>query len=251
MYLLKFIELEDMKLPKELQKKKSNRGSLTVLDAFESFNKNYSIFSKKSNEDKLVSLDFLVLKINIDENRVFYFYNLIKEKFKLFISNLRFKCMRCEDGCCRLVHVNNKISSGIVKEDFIQLRKNNIDTKGCISLIDEEIISSTRGFYIKELKTKMEATGLTYCYYYDLNKRLCKIYNDRPLFCYLFPFSLHSVHLGCPGLSNIIPNKGKSEKEREKEINNLLSINKLFWEFKIATLLYIEKKAKIFNKKAN
>lgn len=235
-----------MKLPKELQKKKNNRGALNVMKAFETFNKNYSIFSKKSIEDKLDSLDFLVSEINIDENRVFYFYNLIKEKFKLFISNLlRFKCMRCEDGCCRLVRVNNKLSSGIVKEDFIQLRKNNIDTNGCISIIDEEMRSSTRGFYIKELKTKRdEATGLTYCYYFDLNKRLCKIYNDRPLFCYLFPFSLHTVHIDCPGLSNIFPNKGKSEKEREKELNRQLSKNKLFWEFKIATLLFIISKKK-------
>ena len=69
--------------------------------------------------------------------------------------------------------------------------------------------------------------------------RLCKIYNDRPLFCYLFPFSLHTVHIDCPGLSNIFPNKGKSEKEREKELNRQLSKNKLFWAFKIATLLFI------------
>jgi len=113
----------------------------------------------------------LVSRVNID-NRVFYFYNLLKEKFDIFISDLGFKCSRCERGCCELVRVNDKLSSGIVKEDFNQLRKNKIDIKGCIGLIDNEMRDNMRGFYIKELKTmKDDAKSLTRCYYYDSNKR--------------------------------------------------------------------------------
>jgi len=158
-----------MKLPKELQKKKKDVKQWSVLNIFEIFKNDYIHFSKKSIPDKNDYVDLLVSRVNID-NRVFYFYNLLKEKFDIFISDLGFKCLRCERGCCELVKVNDKVSSGIVKEDFIQLRKNKVDFNGCIGLIDREIRDNTRDFYIKELKTvKDAATGLTRCYYFDSN----------------------------------------------------------------------------------
>ena len=166
---------------------------------------------------------------------------MLKEKFDLFISDLGFKCLRCESGCCELVRVNDRLSSGIVKEDFILLRKNKFDINGCIGLIDREVRENLRGFCIKELKTvKDAATGLTRCYYFDSNKKACTIYDYRPLFCYLYPFSFDIVSLGCPGLLKIFLYKSKEEGERELQIE--LSENYLFWEFRIISLLYMNKK---------
>ena len=239
-----------MKLPKELQTKKNGSKQWNVLNIFEIFKNNYIHFSKKSIPDKRDYVDLFVSRVNIENNRAYYFYKLLKEKFDKFISDLGFKCLRCERGCCELVRVNDKLSSGMVEEDFIQLRKNKIDMKGCIDLIDNEIRNNTRGFYAKELKImKDDAKNLTRCYYYDSNKRSCKIYDNRPLFCYLFPLSPYTVQLDCPGLLKIFP--FKSKKEREHIINRDLSKNRLYWEFKIASSLYITKKATLLYSKRN
>jgi len=113
-------------------------------------------------------------------------------------KNLRFKCVHC-GNCCK----DEKTIVNITYHDVLRI-------KNGLKLTLDEIIQIL-GFYIidKGISNKNRKrmvispietqkgpafVGLFkkdngICYFYDLNRKRCSIYNLRPMFCRTFPFT--------------------------------------------------------------
>ncbi len=106
-------------------------------------------------------------------------------------------CVSC-DGCCRFKDEQSlwrpKISADEIDSDL---------------KLTDKIFAKDKLDTLKQLKAVVEK-GVCRCVHFDLQANLCKIYEDHPFDCALYPFLLMrqekevfvGVHLNCPFIQN-------------------------------------------------
>ena len=103
-------------------------------------------------------------------------------------------CLSC-DGCCRFKEATSIWRPKITREEITQKKSSLIE-----KIFSKQAIDS-RGY----LKTVMKGS-VCQCTFFNLEDNTCRIYDNRPFECQLYPFLLNkrgkeiviSVHLMCP-----------------------------------------------------
>jgi len=108
------------------------------------------------------------------------------------------KCSLCDGNCC-----TGESGNIWINRDEITILSNyfNIDTQG---LKDKYLIKKGYKYSIKEVN--IDAVNYA-CIFFDLDKKLCTIYDVRPMQCQTFPFwdyfknRVDEVREECPAIS--------------------------------------------------
>ncbi len=228
-----------MKLPKELQKKHSKRSlkSISPVELFNHFNNSFNKFNKFDSDRKSKYLNKLIKEVNLKSKSGIFFYNLVKEKYDNYMKDIGFKCNRCNLSCCYLEKEEyNNIY--LYNEDLALFEKNNIDKRGLFIPTDNEHLKFMQILgYVRAIKIFAE-NNKSQCFYYNSKNKQCKIYEFRPLFCYLFPFGILYGQFLISGNCQWI--KNKSIEFIEKLSPNLKSN----WEYNIAVMIFLNNKKK-------
>ena len=239
---------------------------LNVEKIFTKFKENWIELVNLTEEQKEKYLNSLLNRVNINNPHYintlpnFYFYNLVKKKISSVFKDIGFECKRCLKSCCyfdKHTYNNKEVGIQIYKEDYELLKNTNGDLSGYIihknidinlksnySLFNRSNYSINPYFrgnfdygFIDVIKRKDKYL----CYYFDEDRRECKIHRSRPLVCFLFPFrflkqqnDLHILYFDyCVFIHNMI---GEEKGERfKKQLLNQYS----YWEFWIAVSLYL------------
>ncbi len=148
-----------------------------------------------------------------DKNIGMTLYNKVKETFDAFISEIGFKCLRCEKSCCYFTEGENLHDFDIYSEDIELIRKVDKDLAGidnfsnkAMFFKDPEVMKSQDVFTneeIEKIKVNMmkmlgyeknmkiiQINGKYQCYYYDQKTQSCTIHDYKPLVCYTFPYRI-------------------------------------------------------------
>lgn len=106
------------------------------------------------------------------ENKRFKLYLDLRKKIKQYQHFVRFKCLRCIDGCCE--HNIEKIP--ILKEDVKLLKSKGTDLDGIRSF-------NNSAYSLQRNNT------LSHCYYLDKENHACTIHKYKPIYCLSYPFT--------------------------------------------------------------
>lgn len=240
---------------------------MNVEKLFTKFKENWENLINHTEEKKEEYLKSLLNRVNINNPHYikslpdFYFYNLVKEKVNIFFNEIGFECKRCLKSCCYFnesIYKNKKVGTQIYKEDYELLKNADGDLNGYI-IHDDFNINLKTDYNFSNLfnyPTKPEIQGnLDYgfidvvkredkylCYYFDENRRECKIHRYRPLVCFLYPFRFRKhqkdLHILIYDYCIFIKNKieaNKNERFKKKLINQYS-----YWEFWIALSIFLE-----------
>ena len=209
---------------------------------------------KKQTENNIENyLNSLINNVNINNPHYiqslpnFYFYNLVKEKTKIFLNEIEFECKRCVESCCfflELEYNSKAIGIQIFKEDYELLKNGEGDLNGYIiknniySSANTEIQQNLDYGYLDIIKKQDNFQ----CYYYDEKRLECKIHKYRPLICFTYPFRFIKRDNGidliifdsCAFIKNNVENN-TLKKFAEKIIKRYS-----YWEFWIALSLFLK-----------
>ena len=237
------------------------RNDLNIEKLFTKFKENWEEIINYTEEKKEEYLTSLLNRVNTNNPHYikslpdFYFYDLVKEKVNIFLDDIGFECKRCLESCCyftEFAYKNKKVGLQIYKEDYELLKKANGDLNGFIK--HKQFNSNVKLDYtlsnLLNYPTRTESQGnLDYgfidilkredkyqCYYFDENRRECKIHRYRPLICSLYPFRFikdqKELKIAIVDVC-IFPN---NKIDLNKKIINTYS----YWEFWIAVSLFLK-----------
>lgn len=102
----------------------------------------------------------------------FSLYLELRTKIQQYQTEIGFKCLRCDYGCCE----RNIEQIPILPHDVRLMKIKECDLRG----INE---FGTSGYSLRR------DTTLSHCYYYNTTKQACMIHDWKPLYCLSFPFT--------------------------------------------------------------
>lgn len=216
---------------------------------FKKFKVNWTDLKNQTEENIEIYLNSLINRVNINNPHYiqslpnFYFYNLVKQKVKIFFKEIGFECKRCSESCCFLRERYFKTKSlgiRIFKEDYELLKNADRDLNGYIIENDNynpvfTEIQENLGYGYIDIINKQNNSQ---CYYFDEKRLECKIYKYRPLVCFTYPFrffkDLNELKILIFDYCIFIKNTVKN--------GNLKNFIKLYsyWEFWMALSLFLK-----------
>lgn len=245
---------------------------MNVEKLYDVFNEKWGSFREKEKLERYRFLTSLINRVNTSNPHYLrqlprhYFYNLIKEKFDIFMNGLGFECRKCEESCCYFSELEFIIKEiGIYKEDYELLEDNNGDLNGYViaknpneynlikTLIEDDVeISEFVKFkekvmgllgYVKNLNI-IEKNGRLQCYYYDEINRKCKIHENKPIVCYTFPIRITNSwdKVGLQFCEDCNYIKTMIKEYSYEGYYNQCNEMKSFWEYNIAVILFLKYK---------
>lgn len=228
-----------MKLPKELQEKnKSIRSQISVKELFNFVNINYERLMNLSSNKLTIVFSRKINNVSLKSKNTNYYYELLKEKFDQFNSEINFKCMKCRESCC---YISDETYAGIYKEDLDILQKNHIDDSGYIIPKNKYSLDEINKKGYSRILKIIKETNKTQCYYFDSNKKICKIYEFRPIVCYLFPFKIQNGKIMLFKNCDWVLNNAKGSINFNEFKTSLFAL-KSSLEFMTSTALFLKKK---------
>jgi len=113
------------------------------------------------------------------DNKSFSLYLELRSKIQQYQTEIGFKCLRCDYGCCE----RNIERIPILPYDIKLMKREDIDLNGI------------RQFGSSGYSLRREAT-LNHCYYYNKPNQACRVHNCKPIYClsFPFPFKFRAVH---------------------------------------------------------
>lgn len=245
---------------------------MNVEKLYRILNEKWDYFREKERLDRYRFLTSLINRVNplnphyLRNRPKYYFYNLIKEKFDLFMNELNFKCRKCQKSCCYFSEMEFTIKEiGIYEEDYEILKENNEDLNGYVLVKNPDEYNLMKMFienelepsefiefkkkvmdllgYVKNLNI-IEKNGRFQCYYYNEINHKCKIHKNKPIVCYTFPIritnSWDKAGLQFCEDCNYIKamTKEYTYDGYYDKCNEMIS----FWEYNIAVILFLKYK---------
>ena len=234
---------------------------MNVEKLFTKFRENWEEVISYTEEKKEDYLTSLLNRVNINNPHYikslpdFYFHNLVKEKVNIFFNDIGFECKRCLESCCyftELTYKNKKVGLQIYKEDYELLKIANGDLKGYIkhnhfhtdiktdsrssNLFNYPIITENQGSLDYGFIDVLKREDKFQCYYFDENRRECKIHSYRPLICFLHPFRFIKDQKELNILMFNYCSFIKDKIDLKRKIINTYS----YWEFWMASSLFLK-----------
>jgi len=234
---------------------------LNVEKLFTKFKENWVEIINYTEEKKEEYLRSLLNRVNINNPHYikslpdFYFYNLVKEKVNIFLDDIGFECKRCLESCCyftEFAYKNKKVGLQIYKEDYELLKKANEDLNGFIkhnhfnsnkksdisssNLFNYPITTENQGNMDYGFIDVLKREDKYQCYYFDENRRECKINKYKPLVCFSFPFRFMKNQ---KELNIMIIKECSFFKDKIDPIEKIINTYS-YWEFWIALSLFLK-----------
>jgi Fe-S-cluster containining protein len=250
---------------------------------FDTFSKNFEKFKKKTEIEREKTLNRIIRRYSsfIPSLKEEELYLEIRKKIIDVFKDIKFRCFQCEQSCCIFdedIYYSEEF--GIYKEDFELAKANNLDTDGFTTQKNKDqmvylkdflkqiyrdnpvllrIIDNLKIERISEINQTLKYSfginytlkllrkdNLIYCYYYDLEKRKCKIYSNKPLLCLTYPLRIlnnltqvgTSVNDDCKYMIKMFNKLGMIKSK------SFLFTLKSYWEYQILVFLFFIKKGR-------
>ncbi len=220
---------------------------------FRKFKTNWEAIKNQTEINIEIYLNSIIKYVNINNPHYiqslpnFFFYKLVKDKTRIFFSEIGFECKRCSESCCFFQEQESKSKSigiQIFTEDFELLKKDDGDLNGYIISNDisipvfSEIHWNIDYGYLDIIKKK----DIFQCYYFDENRLECKIHKYRPLTCFTYPFrffkNINGLNImmfdSCAFINDNL------EKDTPKKFYEKIIKLYSYWEFWIALSLFLK-----------
>ena len=259
---------------------------MNVERMYKNFNEDFDSFIEKEENEKWILCSSLISRISLDNPHYKLteemIYNLVKEKFDIFIDDIGFKCKRCKGSCCFFDKIEYELKEfGIYEEDYNLLKEKDLDVSGFIiyrgdehldifkkfgnlrgnlqeigSYVDkmnkEDFIKIRKELYISlgyrfDLKIIKINDDKYHCYYYDIISNSCKIHPFKPLICYTYPFRVSNSpdQIGILIADDCNHNIERISNSSYDGFQDYITKRKTYWEYLLSTMVFFRKKGRI------